>query len=1225
MANEIPAVETIDLSDLQIISGETDEFIRKFNTQQQRLQQWSSGLSPMAQAINAVAAEVAEASESISENTEQLVAAKNQTLEARAEVDQLTEQTVAAAESASQSAHAAQAVGQFEGFWSLHEGPALGGRTYAHNNKIWLLTQDVAEIQNHEPANNSEYWIQTGGVFNDDSDPGAGAISNVGSVEYSLQPLDQTGNYVRPGRVYSRDDWPELYDVIGTGHAAHLSSDRNPDVQLVSGASSLEFHPSGQLLVATAIQANAQATLQLWQYDVGRLRKAPEFDLAQGSRRARWSDDGRFLGVALRASPRAAAFELDQNGQLAPFAPISLTGAGADTYDFAWSPDGHYALLVSDATTTNHQTVHLLKRTGRTLTKISGFTQAQLGAGSLGRSVVWLDNSTVLVGGQFTHETVSCRMLVIDIVDDALVVRGIPDVDASTIVTQLVKSGQTVAAVYGAFVGLYNYTDDVLTHTQEWSYGNNVNGCSLRDNRLLIGGQQLFVFNSDSENWEEVPVSTTTTSVSGTQCDLHPTDSLFVASPANNQLSVIAEDGKFLPRTQQVLDLGGTVGNLIPSPDGNLLAVALTGAAANRLQVFERQGGEFTPYDVDVQPGAGIATHTGLAWSHDGSYLMTGSSSAPRLGFYENTGTGLTRLPDPVVQPNAAVTCVAWADDNVYSACGQGNTAPRLRLYKRVGSNFNEVTSVDALPTSTVNALLWIGDYLLVATASAPFLWIYERDGDNFSLLATQPNYPTSTVASFALSVSETYGTEVYMSTTSVTVPTFCYTFDAGLLTTITEPPFALQNGQYVASASDGSRVAQIGPTVPRLSVLQRDVEGYWVPQAIEDIVQLVDPPCTPVLSAQGWTAVAQSNSVNVYGETISGYSTDLAIQPLLGGASAVSISHGGRYMLASHTVNLGQSLTAYEQRTPYRWTKLSRGVDQPAQLIAGWKNIAWSKDDNYVAMVGNSGYATIYRNNWDGSFTRIYEQMFTGHGVWVDWSHDSKKIVFAFNHSSADSRMTVLSLDEGDQISVLPLPDVLPVGAPVAVAFTEDDCIIVKNTSTLIESYSFDENNRPIKTMWSYTGSSSANSFSYRSGRMVARFSSNLHVFEYQGGGFFSAPSITESMFANANASIELTPDGAFVVDYSTADLRVIKIDGEAIDYTVNNTALRSGVGCVSPDQQMVIRFESDGRTPVVFLQDWPFDAAHEFYVPDVEGVKKQSQTPWTGKYPTAYVRAKS
>lgn len=1220
MATEIPAVETIDLSDLHIIGGETDEFIRKFNTQQQRLQQWSSGLSPMAQAINAVAAEVAQAAESISENTEQVVAAKNQTLEARAEVAQLTEQTVVAAEAANQAAQAAQAVGKFEGFWSLHEGPALGGRTYAHNNKIWLLTQDVAEIQDHEPANNSEYWIQTGGVFNDDTDPGTGAISNVGSVEYSLQPLDQTGNYVRPGRVYSRDDWPELYDVIGTGHAAHLKADRNPDVPLVNSASSLEFHPSGHLLIATSVGLSAPATLQMWHYDAGRLRKTPQFDLAQGGQRARWSEDGRFLGVALSSSPRAAAFELNPNGDLVPFAEITLTGAGDYTADFAWSPDGRYALLMSNATSNSHQIVHLLKRTGRTLTKISGIPRSQGGAQSAGRSAVWLDNSTVLVGGRFGDELVASWMWIIDIVDDELVVRGAPDVDARSSVVQLVKSGQNVAAVYNTFVGLYSYTGGVLTRTHEWNYGTSVTGCSLRDDRLLIGGQQLYVFNSVSENWEEVPVSTSNTSLPGRQCDLHPTDSLFVDSPASGQLSVIAEDGKFLPRSQ-VLDVGGTVGSLVPSPAGDLLAVALTGTAANRLQVFDRQNGEFSPYGVDVQPGTSIATHTGLAWSHDGSYLIVGSSSAPRLGFYENTGTGLTRLPDPVVQPNAAVTCVAWADDNVYSACGQGNSAPRLRLYKRVGSSFNEVTNIDVLPTSAVKALLWIGDYLLVATASAPFLWVYERDGDSFSVLATQPNYPTSAVVSFALSVSETHGTEVYMSTTTTSVPTFCYTFDNGLLTTIAEPPFALRSGVYVASASDGSRVAQIGS---HLSVLQRDVEGYWVPQVVEDSAQLTSPSCAPAFGVQGWTAVAQTSGVNIYGETISGYSTDLSVQPLLNNVSAVSISHDGKYMLASHVANLGQLLTAYEQRTPYRWTKLSRGVDQPSQPITGWKNIAWSKDDNYVAVVGNAGYAAIYRNNWDGSFTIFYEQTFAGVGVCVDWSHDSKMVVLAFMGSLA-SRLTVLSLDNDDQVSVLPLPDILPVANVEAVAFTGDDCIIVKSSRNQIESYLLDENNRPIKTMWNYTGSSSTQTFSYRGGRMVAGFSTNLHVFEYQGGGFFSEPSITESIFASTSASIELTPDGAFVVDYSSVDQRVIKIDGEPIDYTVSNTDLRGHVGCVSPDQQMVIRFESDLRTPVVFLQDWPFDAAHEFYVPDVEGVKKQPQLPWTGKYPSAYVRAKS
>lgn len=86
MTTEIPIVETIDLSDLLIISGETDEFIRKFNTQQQRLQPWSAQLSPMAQAINAVA-------DQIGTRHAEIVQTGTQVAEDKAAVQQLRTET----------------------------------------------------------------------------------------------------------------------------------------------------------------------------------------------------------------------------------------------------------------------------------------------------------------------------------------------------------------------------------------------------------------------------------------------------------------------------------------------------------------------------------------------------------------------------------------------------------------------------------------------------------------------------------------------------------------------------------------------------------------------------------------------------------------------------------------------------------------------------------------------------------------------------------------------------------------------------------------------------------------------------------------------------------------------------------------------------------------------------------------------------------------------------
>ncbi|WP_417594965.1 hypothetical protein [Oceanospirillum sp.] len=1223
----VPGV--VDLTQYRVKINDTIAFIEKINGTQSDLENWAKELTFCAEDLQSAADQIGTRHAEIVQAGALVADDKAIVQQLRTETGEQRELAEAAAGIATNAAAAAVAVGNYQGRWEEATGAASSGGSYVYGGSLWLLLVDVADITLSEPGNGNDDWLLAGGDAAPDPSPDPSPDPDpeidpvVGNIEYSLRPLDQTGDYVLPGRVYARDDWPELSAAIGVGHAAHTIKDANPDVSLSGVAQHAEFSAFGNYLAVSTSTSSDTAWLQMWAYVAGELRKTDTPDRPGTVSRFGWSGDGRFFGAALTSSPWAAAYEL-VDGELVAFNGLSISGSRSTSKEFLWSPDVTRAAVVSYASSGSHVIVTLCNRTGRTLSSVDYLTQTDLGASSRGDAGVWLDDSTILVGGNFNFNSTASRLLIVDVVDGELVPRGVPSVDVSTNPSHIVKSGQWVAVGYSSWVSLYDYSSGDLVHVADWQFAAAVNHLSLRDERLLVGGQWLYVYDDVADAWNEVPISSPSTSDVGVPADLHPVDEVIVACPANSVMSVIEADGRFLP-LEHTADAGGTIYSLAMSPNGAMLAVGLNSTQANRLQAFEYDSSGLIPVAVDTQPGSNIARYSGISWSPNSTYLMVGSSGAPRLGYYESTVDGLVRLPDPVVQPTAAVTCTGWSEDSVYSAIGQGNSAPRLRLYKRVGAYFNEVTSIDALPASEVNAVLWVGSYLIVGTRYAPFLWVYERDGDTFTLLEAQPNYPSYEVEYLSAASSEDYGTEIYVSTGGSS-PTICYTFNDGVLTTKAAPPFAMRAGTYTVCAPDGSRVAQVSSSDPHVSVLQRGVEGYWTPQAVEDVVKLASPYCPPALSVNGWMALAQASDIFSYGSEVSGYSTDLSIQPLLGSVDAVKVSHAGKYMLAAHSAHMGQTLAMYEQRVPYRWTKLSLGVEQPSTTFHNWRCIAWSKDDNYFAVVGASGYVAIYTNHGDGTFTILWEQTISGasHGYVVDWSHDSSKVALGFSGSSGDYRLVVLAIDEFGGVEQLPPPDVGPVGAIVDLSFTADDCIVVKNTSTHIESYLFESDASLVKTGWSYTGVANSYSFSYRNGVMVTGMDDVIQKFDYLGSGMFDEPTIYDVALANSGSRIELTPDGKFVVNYYGAAPQVIKLGETAVPFEFEGSFL-SNVGCVTEDQSMTIRFESDGLTPVVMLEDYPFDPAHEFYVPEVRSVAQQSRNAWAGIAPATFVRAKS
>ena len=135
--------------------------------------------------------------------------------------------------------------------------------------------------------------------------------------------------------------------------------------------------------------------------------------------------------------------------------------------------------------------------------------------------------------------------------------------------------------------------------------------------------------------------------------------------------------------------LSGTAWDMRFSPDDTNLALAISNGSQQLLVFsFNSSTSTFTP--LATQPAQPTSNGNAIAWSPDGSVLVTGVDGSPYIYAYSRSGTGGSATFTPISFPSGgannptnSVNSLAWSQDGQYLAAGTATTSgTSLYIYR---------------------------------------------------------------------------------------------------------------------------------------------------------------------------------------------------------------------------------------------------------------------------------------------------------------------------------------------------------------------------------------------------------------------------------------------------------------------------------------------------------------------------------------------------------------